>query len=133
MQRIEVEAHEGQQPPPPRPRPEAQAEHAATMAAKEALDRRQPGEAHLHPAGPRPQQGQQGRQQGDGEREGDGHAEAGNQAELGHADIAGRQEGEEARADRGGGHRQRQADARPAATRASEVRDGEPLGEESAR
>ena len=132
MQRVEVEAHEGQRRRRRDRDREAEAEHAATMAAKEALDRRQPGEAHFHPAGRRPQQRQQGRQQGDGEREGHGHAEAGNQAELGDADIVGRQEGEEARADRGGGHRQRQADAPAGGDQGlAEAGMEVPLGEET--
>ena len=52
-------------------------------------------------------------------REGDDHAEAGNGPELGHADVAGRQEGEEARADGGGGQRQRPADAAAGAVSAA--------------
>ena len=135
MQRVEVEAHEGQRRRRRDRDDEAQAEHAATMAAQ--------GSSRSAPAGQsplpscrrrRPQQRQQGRQQGDGEREGDGHAEAGDQAELGDADIVGRQEGEEARADRGGGHRQRQADAAAGGDQGLlEVRDGSAARRGSAR
>ena len=65
------------------------------------------------------------------EREGDDHAEAGDGAELGHAEIAGRQEGEEARADGRGRQRQRPCRWRvPVADeRRLEARPDEPLGE----
>ena len=82
------------------------------MPGHETLDRRQHGEADLrHPRRREPQQDQERRQEHDGETERDDHAEAGNGSEFGHADIAGRKEGEEARADRRCRQRQRPSDA----------------------
>ena len=82
------------------------------MPSHEAIDGRQHGESDLRLARRRKsQQDQERRQQHEAERERHDHAEAGNGSELGHADIAGRQESEEARADRRRRQRQRPSDA----------------------
>ena len=107
------------------------AQHQPAMAVDEGVDWAQHREAHFRQAALRgAQHGQQGRQQHDGEDEGDAHAEAGHGSELGHAQVAGRQKGEEARADGGGRQGQRLADRRTRRDqRRFEVRPDAPLGQ----
>ena len=101
------------------------------MAVHEGIDWPQHGEAHFRQAAlRRAQHGQQGRQQHDGEDEGDAHAEAGDGSELRDAQVAGRQEGEKARADGGGREGQRLADRGTRRDqRRLEVRPDGPLGQ----
>ena len=101
MERVEVEPHERQHCRRNDSRQKGRSKHADTMPGHEAIDRRQEREADFRVLGRRkPQQDQKRRQQRNAEHERHDHAETSDSAEFGHAEIAGRQESEEADADR---------------------------------